>query len=193
MGSRVWGAGCKVWGLGCGVKGARCRVRGLGSRVWGAGCEVWGQAAAASCGRGQVGEYDLPALVIYPAVRQCPPPILPPHAHPSTLHLSSAPSLSLSLPPVPCPTSPPAVLLLPSPARLIALMGRPQIVVTSSMGVLIAAGLLVGFGTRLGGGCTSGHGVCGLARLSRRSMVATALFMLSAAVTVFVARHVIGG
>jgi len=54
------------------------------------------------------------------------------------------------------------------------------------------AGLLVGFGTRLGSGCTSGHGVCGLARLSRRSLAATALFMGNAAVTVFVVRHLIG-
>jgi uncharacterized protein len=53
-------------------------------------------------------------------------------------------------------------------------------------------GLLVGFGTRLGGGCTSGHGVCGLARLSPRSLVATALFMSTAVVTSFLLRHVIG-
>jgi len=58
--------------------------------------------------------------------------------------------------------------------------------------LLIVAGLLVGFGTRLGNGCTSGHGVCGLARLSPRSLAATALFMGSAAVTVFVVRHLIG-
>jgi uncharacterized membrane protein YedE/YeeE len=51
------------------------------------------------------------------------------------------------------------------------------------------AGLLVGFGTRLGNGCTSGHGVCGIARLSRRSLVATAVFMLAGAVTVFFVRH----
>lgn len=55
------------------------------------------------------------------------------------------------------------------------------------------AGLLVGFGTRLGSGCTSGHGICGLARFSRRSMVSVAVFMLSAMVTVFVVRHVVGG
>ena len=57
----------------------------------------------------------------------------------------------------------------------------------------IVAGLLVGFGTRLGNGCTSGHGVCGMARLSPRSLAATATFMASAAATVFVLRHVIGG
>jgi len=66
---------------------------------------------------------------------------------------------------------------------------RPQ----ASLPVLVVAGLLVGFGTRLGGGCTSGHGVCGLARLSRRSFVATATFFATALVTVFVVRHVIGG
>lgn len=54
------------------------------------------------------------------------------------------------------------------------------------------AGFLVGFGSRLGGGCTSGHGVCGLSRLSPRSFVATAIFMASAMATVFVARHVAG-
>lgn len=54
---------------------------------------------------------------------------------------------------------------------------------------LIVAGLLVGFGTRLGSGCTSGHGVCGLARRSPRSLAATLLFMAAAAITVFVTRH----
>jgi len=53
--------------------------------------------------------------------------------------------------------------------------------------------LLVGFGTRLGNGCTSGHGVCGLARLSRRSIVATLVFFATAAVTVYAVRHVFGG
>jgi uncharacterized membrane protein YedE/YeeE len=57
----------------------------------------------------------------------------------------------------------------------------------------VAGGLLVGFGTQLGNGCTSGHGVCGLARGSRRSLAATVTFMASAAVTVFLARHVVGG
>jgi uncharacterized protein len=56
---------------------------------------------------------------------------------------------------------------------------------------LALAGVLVGFGTRLGGGCTSGHGVCGLSRLSVRSLVAVPTFMLSAAITVFVVRHVL--
>ena len=57
--------------------------------------------------------------------------------------------------------------------------------------MIIAAGLLVGLGARIGGGCTSGHGVCGLPRFSVRSIVATLTFMAVAAVTVFVVRHVI--
>ena len=58
---------------------------------------------------------------------------------------------------------------------------------------LLAAGLLVGFGTRLGNGCTSGHGICGLARLSKRSLAAVVAFMASGIATVYVVRHVIGG
>jgi uncharacterized membrane protein YedE/YeeE len=54
---------------------------------------------------------------------------------------------------------------------------------------LIAAGLLVGFGTRLGSGCTSGHGVCGLARLSPRSLAATLMFIAAGVITVFLSRH----
>ena len=56
---------------------------------------------------------------------------------------------------------------------------------------LALAGLLVGFGTRLSGGCTSGHGVCGLSRLSVRSLVAVLTFMVAAAITVYVVRHVL--
>lgn len=55
------------------------------------------------------------------------------------------------------------------------------------------AGLLVGIGTRTGSGCTSGHGVCGIGRLSVRSMTATATFMLAGLITVFVVRHIVGG
>lgn len=55
------------------------------------------------------------------------------------------------------------------------------------------AGLLVGVGTGISGGCTSGHGVCGVARLSRRSLLATTVFMLCGMVTVYVIRHVLGG
>ena len=58
--------------------------------------------------------------------------------------------------------------------------------------VVVLAGLLVGYGTRLGGGCTSGHGVCGIGRMSKRSLVATTVFVASAMATVFVLRHVAG-
>jgi uncharacterized protein len=64
--------------------------------------------------------------------------------------------------------------------------------VLESMDLLAVAGLLVGFGTRFGSGCTSGHGVCGIARLSPRSLISTAVFMATAAATVFLVRHVIG-
>lgn len=67
---------------------------------------------------------------------------------------------------------------------------RPQ--VDAGYGSLVIAGLLVGIGTRYGAGCTSGHGVCGLSRLSPRSAVATLAFMAAGFVTVFVLRHLIG-
>ncbi|ELI5414767.1 YeeE/YedE family protein [Vibrio parahaemolyticus] len=60
-----------------------------------------------------------------------------------------------------------------------------------SLGVVIAAGLLVGIGTRLGNGCTSGHGICGMGRLSKRSIVATCVFMAVAGLTVFVRLHLV--
>ena len=62
-----------------------------------------------------------------------------------------------------------------------------------SLGALVAAGLLVGFGTRLGNGCTSGHGVCGLSRTSQRSFVATLTFMGVGFGTTFVVNHLLGG
>jgi uncharacterized membrane protein YedE/YeeE len=68
----------------------------------------------------------------------------------------------------------------------------PSVRVDADMTTLVFAGLLVGVGTRYGSGCTSGHGVCGLSRLSPRSMVATASFMLAGFVTVFIVRHLIG-
>jgi uncharacterized membrane protein YedE/YeeE len=64
--------------------------------------------------------------------------------------------------------------------------------VDAGWAIVVIAGLLVGFGTRLGSGCTSGHGVCGLSRLSPRSLVATLVFMSGGMLTVFVARHVLG-
>lgn len=74
-----------------------------------------------------------------------------------------------------------------------ALFAPVSIEVEASAPLLIAAGLLVGFGTRLGSGCTSGHGVCGISRLSMRSIVATVTFMAFGFLTVFIARHAIGG
>ena len=67
----------------------------------------------------------------------------------------------------------------------------PAMQMPSNPLVIIAAGLLVGFGTRMGSGCTSGHGVCGLSRRSMRSLAATLAFMASGAATVYVVRHII--
>ena len=68
-----------------------------------------------------------------------------------------------------------------------------EVTVPASTPALIGAGLLVGIGTQLGSGCTSGHGVCGISRASSRGIVATATFMASGAVVVFVIRHVVQG
>ena len=65
--------------------------------------------------------------------------------------------------------------------------------VSGNVTLMVIAGLIVGFGTSYGGGCTSGHGVCGLSQLSLRSVAATAIFMATAFVTVFVTRHILGG
>jgi uncharacterized protein len=64
---------------------------------------------------------------------------------------------------------------------------------SAALPVSLVAGLIVGFGTQLGNGCTSGHGVCGISRLSVRSLVATGTFMATGFVTVFVTRHLLGG
>jgi uncharacterized membrane protein YedE/YeeE len=77
-----------------------------------------------------------------------------------------------------------AGLVLPA-----ALLGLGSIDFPQGLPVLALSGLLVGFGTRLGSGCTSGHGVCGLANLSPRALVATLSFMIVAAATVFLVRH----
>jgi uncharacterized protein len=79
-----------------------------------------------------------------------------------------------------------AGLLLGAVAYVLATGGAFPVRVEASLPVMVAAGLLVGFGTRLGSGCTSGHGVSGIARLSGRSIVATLVFMSAAIVTVFV-------
>lgn len=82
--------------------------------------------------------------------------------------------------------------MLLAPALWMLFMPMPQIEIEASNGMLIVAGLLVGVGTRYGAGCTSGHGVCGLSRLSRRSMVATATFMAVGFITVYIVRHLLG-
>jgi uncharacterized protein len=83
--------------------------------------------------------------------------------------------------------------LILAPLGYAALAGPPAVQLDAAAPVIVAGGLLVGFGTRLGGGCTSGHGVCGLARLSPRSIVATGLFMAAGFITVLLTRHLAGG
>jgi uncharacterized membrane protein YedE/YeeE len=81
--------------------------------------------------------------------------------------------------------------LIAAPLVYLALGGAIVQTVSTNIPLLALAGLLVGFGSVYGGGCTSGHGVCGIARISKRSLVATATFMAVAMLTVFVARHVL--
>jgi uncharacterized membrane protein YedE/YeeE len=84
------------------------------------------------------------------------------------------------------------LLLAPVSAMLFG-YGVPYPAMPASWWIVIGAGLLVGFGSRMGSGCTSGHGVCGIARLSPRSIAATGVFMATAIVTVAVVRHGWGG
>jgi uncharacterized protein len=84
------------------------------------------------------------------------------------------------------------LVLAPLLAGLIGHGMRPP-QMPASWAVIVAAGLLVGFGTRLAGGCTSGHGICGMARLSVRSIAATIIFMVVAVATVALTHHVFGG
>ncbi|CUH60053.1 YeeE/YedE thiosulfate transporter family protein [Thalassobacter stenotrophicus] len=90
-----------------------------------------------------------------------------------------------------------AVLLagmVSGPLVILALTGAmPTVTVPVSNTMLIVGGLIVGIGGTFGSGCTSGHGVCGMARLSPRSLAATLTFMATTGVTVYVVRHVIGG
>lgn len=81
--------------------------------------------------------------------------------------------------------------MLAAPALYMAVAGPLTARIDAGWGTLVAAGLLVGVGTRYASGCTSGHGVCGLSRLSPRSLAATLAFMAAGFVTVFVARHVL--
>jgi uncharacterized membrane protein YedE/YeeE len=83
------------------------------------------------------------------------------------------------------------LLMAPLGAGLLGYpMPSPQL--PANWSIVVVAGLLVGFGTRLSGGCTSGHGVCGIARLSARSLVATVIFMATAVIVVALSRHVLG-
>lgn len=82
------------------------------------------------------------------------------------------------------------IVAAPAVYLLFAALPRPQ--VDAGFAELVVAGLLVGVGTRYGSGCTSGHGVCGLSRLSPRSLVATLAFMAAGFATVFVIRHLLG-
>lgn len=84
--------------------------------------------------------------------------------------------------------------LVAAPALFVLVSGTPiAVAITSNIGLLVSAGLLVGIGAVIGSGCTSGHGVCGIARLSPRSLAATAVFMSTAMLTVFASRHLLGG
>ena len=81
--------------------------------------------------------------------------------------------------------------LVLSPLVFMVLRPLPEVRIAADVPVLIVAGLLVGLGTRYGSGCTSGHGVCGLARRSPRSLIATAAFMTAGFATVYIVRHLI--
>ena len=103
---------------------------------------------------------------------------------------------SSTVPPIPtCAIVPLPVAfiggLIFSPALYALFSGVPDATIQAGYPVLVLAGLLVGVGTRYGSGCTSGHGVCGLSRLSPRSLVATAAFMGAGFATVFAVRHLL--
>ncbi|GAA0786984.1 YeeE/YedE family protein [Roseibium denhamense] len=84
--------------------------------------------------------------------------------------------------------------MIASPFIVLLATGRfPEITVPSSPLLLVIGGFLIGIGTTIGSGCTSGHGVCGMSRLSVRSITATVTFMTTAGITVYVTRHVLGG
>ncbi len=83
--------------------------------------------------------------------------------------------------------------LLAAPLAYASVAALPALQIDAGYGALVLAGLLVGIGTRYGGGCTSGHGVCGVARLSPRSLAATATFMGAGFATVFLLRHALPG
>jgi hypothetical protein len=78
------------------------------------------------------------------------------------------------------------------PAVLVLLTGPKETHITGNIGLVVVAGLLVGIGTRLANGCTSGHGVCGISRFSVRGIAATVVYLLAGGVTVLLFRHVLG-
>lgn len=78
------------------------------------------------------------------------------------------------------------------PAVIVALVGGADTKLTGNMAAVVAAGLLVGIGTRLANGCTSGHGVCGISRFSLRGMVSTVFYLLAGGISVVVFRHLLG-
>ena len=82
--------------------------------------------------------------------------------------------------------------LIAAPPLYLLVAALPPVVIEASYPTLLVAGFLVGIGTRYGAGCTSGHGVCGISRLSPRSLVATLAFMSAGFATVFVVRHLLG-
>jgi len=82
--------------------------------------------------------------------------------------------------------------LMIAPLAWLLFAPLPAIEINASNALLAAAGLIVGIGTRYASGCTSGHGVCGISRLSPRSIIATLAFMATGVLTVYVARHVLG-
>lgn len=82
--------------------------------------------------------------------------------------------------------------LIAAPALVAALFGGAETHLTGNWAVIILSGLLVGLGTRLANGCTSGHGVCGISRLSLRSIVATVFYILAGGIVMVLARHVLG-
>ena len=82
--------------------------------------------------------------------------------------------------------------LIIAPGLLAVAMGGGQTFLTNNWAIIIVAGLLVGIGTRLANGCTSGHGVCGISRLSLRGIVATVFYILAGGITMVLFRHVLG-
>ncbi|WP_375176073.1 YeeE/YedE family protein [Pseudooceanicola sp.] len=82
--------------------------------------------------------------------------------------------------------------VLLTPMALVPFVGTPDTHATGNIAVLVAAGLLVGIGTRIANGCTSGHGVCGISRFSFRGMIATVFYILAGGLSVVLFRHILG-